>query len=25
LRDLNAKLHAGPEGPRRCLDCGPGG
>lgn len=25
LRDLNAKLHMGPESPRRCLDCGPGG
>jgi len=25
LRDLNAKLHIGPESPRRCLDCGPGG
>lgn len=25
LRDLNAKLHIGPEMPRRCMDCGPGG
>ena len=25
LRDLNAKLHIAPGGPRRCLDCGPGG
>jgi len=25
LRDLNAKLHIGPESPRCCLDCGPGG
>ena len=24
LRDVNAKLHLGPKGEERCLDCGPG-